>query len=199
MTDQVVDELLSGNDASSLVAGLRKRQVRDMLGRVAPQLQERLATEETVSREQVLALGRFLNSAEAVLGRSLGFTEFGLVAELFPEYLARRPAEDRCEAATAFVDVLHSVRVQAMAVELLLRLGATEASCRAELQATVRGRLLPCPPRRSGRWTGSRGSWIGSSDGSRPQRAKSFACSRTNTFSSDTSRHALLGTPDHRR
>jgi hypothetical protein len=162
VTDQVVDELLSGNDASSLVAGLRKRQVRDMLGRVAPQLHERLATEETVSREQVLALGRFLNSAEAVLGRSLGFTEFGLVAELFPEYLARRPAEDRCEAATAFVDVLDSVRVQAMAVELLLRLGATEASCRAELQATVRSRLLALPTETLGQMDGLAGllDWI---------------------------------------
>jgi hypothetical protein len=116
-----------------------------MLGRVAPRLRERLATEETVSREQVLALGRFLNSTEAVLGTSLGLTEFGLVAELIPDYLARTPAADRCEAATAFVDVLQSVRVQAMAVEMLQRLGATDAGCRAKLQATVRDRLLALP------------------------------------------------------
>jgi KAP-like P-loop domain-containing protein len=162
VTDQVVHELLSGNDASSLVAGLRARQVRDMLGRLAPQLLERLATEETVSREQVLALGRFLNSAEAVLGRSLGFTEFGLVAELIPEYLARRPAEDRCAAATAFIDVLSSVRVQAMAVEMLQRLGATSAGCRAELQATVRGRLLALPAETLGQMDGLAGllDWI---------------------------------------
>ena len=162
VTDQVVEELLSGNDASSLVAGLRARQVRDMLGRLAPQLLERLATEETVSREQVLALGRFLNATEAVLGRSLGFTEFGLVAELFPEYLARRPAEDRCAAATAFVDELRSVRVQAMAVEMLQRLGATSDSCRAALQATVRGRLLALPADELGQMDGLAGllDWI---------------------------------------
>jgi hypothetical protein len=162
VTDQVVDELLSGNDASSLVAALRARQVRDMLGRLAPQLLERLATEETIGREQVLALGRFLNATEAVLGRSLGFTEFGLVAELFPEYLARIPAEDRCAAATAFVDELRSVRVQAMAVEMLQRLGATSDSCRAKLQATVRGRLLALPPDELGQMDGLAGllDWI---------------------------------------
>lgn len=162
VTDQAVDELLSGNDASSLVAGLRKRQVRDMLGRVAPQLLERLATEETVSREQILALGRFLNAAEAVLGTSLGFTEFGLVADVIPEYLARRPAEERCEASTAFVDVLHSVRVQAMAVEMLQRLGVADAGCRAGLQATVRGRLLALPPETLGQMDGLAGllDWI---------------------------------------
>jgi hypothetical protein len=162
VTDQVVEELLSGNDASSLVAALRARQVRDMLGRLAPQLLERLATEETISREQVLALGRFLNATEAVLGRSLGFTEFGLVAELFPEYLARRPAEDRCAAATAFVDELRSLRVQAMAVEMLQRLGATSDSCRATLQATVRGRLLALPADELGQMDGLAGllDWI---------------------------------------
>ena len=162
VTDQVVNELLSGSDASSLVAGLRERQVRDMLGRVAPLLRERLATEEAVSREQVLALGRFINSVEAVLGRSLGFTEFGLVAELIPDYLARRPPTDRCEAATALVDVLRSVRVQAMAVEMLLRLGATDASCRAELQATVRARLLALPAETLGKMDGLAGllDWI---------------------------------------
>jgi hypothetical protein len=162
VTDHVVDALLSGNDASTVIAGLRKRQVRDMLGRVAPQLQERLATEATVSHEQVLALGRFLNSAEAVLGRSLGFTEFALIAELVPEYLARRPAEDRCDAATAFIDALHSVRVQAMAVEMLQRLRATDADCRAQLQATARRRLLAMPADALGQMDGLAGllDWI---------------------------------------
>jgi hypothetical protein len=162
VTDEVVDQLLSGNDASTLVAGLRKRQVRDMLDRIGQQALERLATEETVSREQLLALGRFLNSVEAVLDRSLGFTEFGSVAELFPKYLALTPGADRCAAATAFVDVLRSVRVQAMAVEMLLRLGATDAGCRAQLQTTVRGRLLGLPAETLGQMEGLAGllDWI---------------------------------------
>ena len=162
VTDQVVDALLSGNDGASLVAGLRKRQVKDMLHRVTPRLQERLATDPAIGREHVLALGRFLNSAGAVLGRSLGFTEFGLVAELIPEFLARRPAEDRCEEATALVDVLDGVRVQAMAVEMLQRVGPVDVRCKAQLQATVRGRLLALPPATLGQMEGLAGllDWI---------------------------------------
>jgi KAP family P-loop domain len=163
VTDQVVDALLTGNDASSLVAGLRKRQVKDMLNRVTPRLQERLAgAEPTLDRQHVLALGRFLNSAEAVLGRSLGFTEFGLVAELIPEFLARRPAQDRCQAATSLVDVLDSVRVQAMAVEMLQRAGPVDSDCKAQLQATVRGRVLALPAATLGQMEGLAGllDWI---------------------------------------
>lgn len=162
LTDQVVRALISGDDASSLVAGLRKRQVKDMLHRVTPRLQERLAAEATLDRQHVLALGRFLNAAEAVLGRSLGFTEFGLVAELIPEFLGRSPAAERCQAATGLVDVLDSVRVQAMVVEMLQRGGPVDADCRAELQTTVGGRLLALPPATLGQMEGLSGllDWI---------------------------------------
>jgi len=52
--------------------------------------------------------------------------------------------------------------VQAMAVEMLQRLGVADAGCRAGLQATVRGRLLALPPETLGQMEGLAGllDWI---------------------------------------